>query len=51
MGERNRWMTELLMLLRRREITLRADTIKTEFPGKMNIEFYIEGHQGREKRK
>lgn len=46
MGERNKWIMKLLMLMRRREIILRADTIKIEFPEKMKIDVYTEGHQG-----
>ena len=42
---------KLLMLVRRKNIILGADTIKEEFPEEMKIDLYSEGHVGQKKRK
>lgn len=41
---------KLLMPIKRQRIIPRADTVKEEFPEKMKIDFYIEGHVGQKKR-
>lgn len=51
MGEMNRWIMKLLMLIRRKNIILRADTIKEEFPEEIKFDLYTEGHVGQKKRK
>ena len=51
MGEMNKWVMKLLMIMWKKNIILGADTIKEEFLKWMKIDLHTEEHVGQKKRK